>query len=92
MRFLVLHVIILQTVGQLGIAMKVRFIAQYEEIFTVCSNQPDNVLDIHGIWDLSGMEFERNDNFNINIRGNLTFIWDIVKRKKNRKNRKKNKT
>lgn len=47
------------------------------DLFSPCENQPENVLDIHGLFDFSNHHYEFNDNYEIVVSGNLKTVWDI---------------
>lgn len=57
-------------------AYKYKGIIEDDEIFNDCKDQPDNVLNIKGLFDFSQFTFglEGED---ISIEGNVTSIWDI---------------
>lgn len=71
--------IVLQTIGELACAAKVKFIPQNEEIFTDCPNEPKNVLNIEGMFDMTYVEMKMNEEYNVIGRGNATTIWNIEK-------------
>ncbi|XP_062135570.1 uncharacterized protein LOC133845197 [Drosophila sulfurigaster albostrigata] len=67
-------------VGIVSFTKAHRYLAEYEddELFSDCPNQPENVLNIHGLANLTELTFTRQqDNFHVS--GNFTLLWNIEK-------------
>ncbi|KAH8421054.1 hypothetical protein KR222_006552 [Zaprionus bogoriensis] len=79
---ILLQVIILLTIGESLSAVKMKFTPQTVEVFSSCPNVPQNVLNIHGMIDLSFIKFEMNDDFSIYVSGNATSVWNVDKNDK----------
>ncbi|XP_017965838.1 uncharacterized protein LOC108657693, partial [Drosophila navojoa] len=56
--------------------LKYLFVPENDEFFDDCSNQPNNVLNIHGLFDLSHFTITRQDDI-IYMSGNATYMWNI---------------
>lgn len=69
-------IILLTGLAHYSSALKYRFILENDEIFDECTNEPEGVLDIHGLFDLSDLRFEMGSD-TVSVSGNNTLIWDI---------------
>ncbi|XP_030080420.1 uncharacterized protein LOC111605043 [Drosophila hydei] len=57
-------------------ALKYLFVPENDELYGDCQNQPNNVLNVHEMSDLSELSFTREDD-KILVFGNCTFKWNI---------------
>ncbi|XP_023179149.1 uncharacterized protein LOC111605045 [Drosophila hydei] len=57
-------------------ALKYLFVPENDEFFSDCSKQPDNVLNINGLFDMSNFTIMQKDGV-IQMSGNSTVIWQI---------------
>jgi len=49
-----------------------------EDIFSDCDNQPDDVLNVHGLYNLSELITEyKLDGEQVMVSGNSTTVWNI---------------
>lgn len=56
---------------------KYKLFFRNNEIFCPCENQPENVLDIHGLFDFSNVHMDFDENEDVIGSGNMTAVWDI---------------
>lgn len=54
-----------------------RFWFQNSDVFSACENQPKNVLDVNGLFDLTNIHSEFDENGELIFSGNFTTVWDI---------------
>jgi len=57
-------------------AYKYKTIIQNDEVFDDCPNQPGGVLNVHGFFDFSELNF-RLEGEKVILSGNLTTVWDV---------------
>lgn len=50
---------------------------QNADIYNACDDQPDNVLDINGMFDYTNFHSDFADNGDLVVSGNFTTIWDV---------------
>jgi len=61
---------------QSSMEIKYEFIMEDERIFTACSDEAPQILDVHGLLDFSENTFDMDES-GVTISGNSTIIWDI---------------
>ncbi|XP_062135820.1 uncharacterized protein LOC133845376 [Drosophila sulfurigaster albostrigata] len=67
-------------IGVLSFTNAHRYNLEFEddELFSDCSNQPESVLNIHGLFNLTEWTIERPQD-NLKCSGNFTTVWNIQK-------------
>ncbi|KAM8716333.1 hypothetical protein ACLKA7_003246 [Drosophila subpalustris] len=74
--WLLLQLTILTGLAHYSSALKYRFVPENDDIFSACPNQPKNVLDLNGLFDLSEIQFNLASGF-VMVSGNVTSVWNI---------------
>ncbi|XP_051860675.1 uncharacterized protein LOC117566466 isoform X2 [Drosophila albomicans] len=67
-------------VGIVSFTKAHRYLTEFEddELFSDCPNQPENVLNVHGLANLTELTFSRQQD-NLHVSGNFTLLWNIEK-------------
>jgi len=74
--FKIWQILILLDSIQNSMEIKYKFTMEDERIFTACRDEPPEILDINGLFDISQNTFHMNES-GVTISGNATVIWDI---------------
>ncbi|KAL7729468.1 hypothetical protein ACLKA6_009027 [Drosophila palustris] len=75
-RVVIVFLVILVTIESRSEAYKHKGVLQDDDVFSKCQNQGQNVLDVHGLVDLSDFNIAP-DFYKITMSGNATLVWDI---------------
>ncbi|KAM8705202.1 hypothetical protein ACLKA7_009630 [Drosophila subpalustris] len=75
-RVAIVLLVILVTNKSRSEAYKHKADLQDDDVFSKCQSQGQNVLDVHGLVDLSDFNIAP-DFYKITISGNATLVWDI---------------
>ncbi|XP_051859522.1 uncharacterized protein LOC127565399 [Drosophila albomicans] len=73
-------VVLTVIVGILSVTKSYRYKTEYEDedLFSDCPNQPESVLNLHGLANLSEITRVSHHNL-VQVSGNFTLVWDIQK-------------